>query len=60
MQPITVWMPVILDHREGASDGNEKNIEEVTENFILMKCHLGILNKVRKKIQKIPLNGRSP
>ena len=42
MQPITVGTLSVFDHREGTGKGNEKNIEEVKESFISMKCNLGI------------------
>lgn len=58
MRPIIIGTLVVLDHPENTSEENEKNIEEVNENFILMEDNLSILKKVKKKkFLKISLNG---
>ena len=42
MHPIAEKSQGVLDHNEDAGEGNEENIEEVMETFILMKGNLSV------------------
>lgn len=49
----------VLNHYEDIGEENEKNTQEVNEDFILIKDNLDILKKLKEKIcDKITLNGR--
>ena len=45
MQLIAMGILVVLDHYKDDGEGNEENIEEVNESFILIKGNSGILLK---------------
>ena len=59
MQPMTVGILIVLNHRMDAGERNEEDIEEVNKNFTPMKDNFDVLKKPWKKCyRKITLNGR--
>lgn len=50
MQPVPMGTLAILDHCNDANEENKENIEETNDGFVLMKCSLGILQKLREKV----------